>query len=96
LWLHRLLSLRKIFFMATSNSSNGGEVEPERISAGQRTGEGAQSVLPYLHDSLATKPGELFAADQDAEPKRVRSLAGRVRKVLQNIKIAKRTRRSPR
>jgi hypothetical protein len=82
--------------MATSSSSNGGEVEPDLTSAGQRTGEGAQSVLPYLHDSLATKPGELFAADEGSEPKPVRSLAGRVRRVLQNIKIAKRTRRAPR
>jgi hypothetical protein len=89
-----LLSLRKIHFMATSNSSIGGAGEPELIGAGQRTGEGAESVLPYLHDSLATKPGELFPAD-DSEPKPAKSLVGRVRRVLQNIKKTKRGRRGP-
>ena len=75
--------------MATTNPSIGGETELN--CAGQRTGEGAQSVLPYLHDSLATKPGDLFPADQ-TEPKAVRSLAGRVRNVFQNMKTAKRQR----
>ena len=81
--------------MASSNSSIGGKAEPELTSAGQRTGEGAQSVLPYLHDALASKPAELLPADEAAEPKPARTLAGRVRRVLQNMKIAKRGRRGP-
>jgi hypothetical protein len=75
--------------MATSNSS-GDENAFELTSPGQRTGEGAGSVLPYLHDSLATKPGELFPADPT--PKPAKSLAGRVRKALFGPKKPKKKR----
>lgn len=58
----------------------------ELTSPGKRTGEGAESVLPYLHDSLATKPGELFPADQNPNSRAARSLVNRVRKALLRIR----------
>ncbi|HEX9718198.1 MAG TPA: hypothetical protein VGA59_00575 [Ramlibacter sp.] len=79
--------------MATSNSSIGGDDGFELTSPGQRTGEGAGSVLPYLHDSLATKPGELFPAEH---PKPAKSLAGRMRKALLDIRKPKKNQRGPR
>jgi hypothetical protein len=75
--------------MATSNSSGNG-TEFELTSPGQRTGEGAESVLPYLHDTLATKPGELFPAD--TAPKPAKSLASRVGKALLILKKKKKQR----
>ena len=72
--------------MATSNSS-ADEKGFELTSPGQRTGEGAGSVLPYLHDSLATKPGELFPAE--STPKPAKSLASRVGKALLILKKKK-------
>lgn len=72
--------------MATSNSSSGDDDKFELTSPGQRTGEGAGSVLPYLHDSMATKPGELFPADHYTDHKPAKSLASRVRKALLGVK----------
>jgi hypothetical protein len=69
--------------MATSNSSIPGD-EPELTGPGHRTGEGAGSVLPYLHETFATRPGELFPSTPP-KPKR-RSLASRVRKALLGAK----------
>ena len=82
--------------MPTSSSSNDGEGKRELNSPGQRTGEGAGSVLPYLHDSLASRPGELFPADQYGERKPPKSLAERVRRALQIIRMAKSGPREPR
>jgi hypothetical protein len=70
--------------MATSNSSRDDDAF-ELTSPGQRTGEGAQSVLPYLHESMATRPGELYASDQPRRAKR-KSLASKVRKALLGTK----------
>jgi hypothetical protein len=67
--------------MATSNSSTNDD-EFELTSPGQRTGEGSGSVIPYLHESLATRPGALVPADHHEQPNPARSLARRVRRAL--------------
>jgi hypothetical protein len=67
--------------MATSNSSSKDD-EFELTSPGRRTGEGSGSVIPYLHESIATRPGDLVPADHQAQPKSARSLARRVRRAL--------------
>lgn len=71
--------------MPTENSSIGDDGDDDLNSPGHRTGEGSESVLPYLHESLATRPGELFAAGS-TERKPARSLAGRVRRLLLRIR----------
>ena len=75
--------------MATSSSSTGDDDGFELTEPGQRTGEGAGSVLPYLHDSLATKPGELFPDDHYTERKPARTLAGRARRAILSLKKKK-------
>jgi hypothetical protein len=82
------MSLSKIQCMPTPKSSPKDD-DFELTSPGQRTGEGAGSVLPYLHDSIATKPGELFPADHYSEHRPARTLAGRVRRAILTIKKKK-------
>lgn len=73
--------------MPTSTSSIGGDGDEDKLTGpGHRTGEGAESVLPYLHDSLATRPGELFATGPSTESKPKRSLASRVRRALLGLR----------
>jgi hypothetical protein len=79
--------------MATSSSSRE-QGEFQLTSPGQRSGEGAGSVLPYLHDSLASKPAELFPSE--AVAKQGRSLAGRVGKAFLFFKKSKKERRKAR
>lgn len=49
---------------------------------GRRTGEGAQSVVPYLHEELATKPQDL----EPLAPMPRKSLTSRVRKALSKLR----------
>ena len=81
--------------MPTSSSSNDGEGKRELNSPGQRTGEGAGSILPYLHESLASRPGELFPDGQTGERRPPNTLAERVRKALRIIRMAKSGPREP-
>ena len=76
--------------MATSNSSIGNNEEFELTGPGQRTGEGAGSVLPYLHESLASRPAELSPTDQPTKRTPARSLVDRVRRALLAIGKTKR------
>jgi hypothetical protein len=69
--------------MPNANSSIGEDGGEDNLTTpGNRTGEGAESVLPYLQESLATRPGELFAAAPSTERKPVRSLVSRLRRAL--------------
>ena len=52
---------------------------------GRRSGKGSESIVPYLRDELASKPGELLPAE-GYERKPSRSLASRVRRALLNLK----------
>jgi hypothetical protein len=49
---------------------------------GRRTGEGVESIVPYLHDELATKPQDL----SHDPPKPRRSMASRMRAALLKLK----------
>lgn len=71
--------------MATSNSS-ADDSAFHLTSPGQRSGEGAGSVLPYLHESLASRPGELFPADPTPKYTATQSLANGVRRALWRIR----------
>ena len=75
--------------MATSGSSIDDGDEFELTSPGRRTGEGSGSVIPYLHESLATRPGALLPADHYPERKPARSLAARVRGALLGMRKKK-------
>lgn len=77
--------------MPTSNASIGSDGDPDKPTGpGHLTGEGSESVLPYLHDSQATRPGELLAQGQSSERKPARrSLASRVRRALLDLKQSK-------
>jgi hypothetical protein len=76
------------------NSSRGRDPKRKLSSAGGRTGKGAESVVPYLHDELASKPQELLPADPFSESNAANnSFVGRVRKAL---RIITRKRRGPR
>jgi hypothetical protein len=71
--------------MATSISFIDGD-ESELDGPGQRSGEGADSVIPYLLESLATRPAPLIPADHQTEHKPVRSLAVRVRGAFRSMR----------
>jgi hypothetical protein len=51
---------------------------------GRRTGEGTESIVPFLRDELATKPQDLEPADQ--QPNARKSLASRLRAGLRKLK----------
>lgn len=58
---------------------------------GGRTGKGSESIVPYLHDELATKPQELLPADAFSESNAgINSFVGRVRKALRRIRSKQR------
>ncbi|MCM2252524.1 MAG: hypothetical protein NDJ19_09225 [Ramlibacter sp.] len=71
--------------MVTSNSS-ADDSALHLTSPGQRSGEGAASVLPYLHESLASRPAELSAADPTPKYTAAQSLANGVRRALWRIR----------
>lgn len=54
---------------------------------GRRTGEGTESIVPFLRDELATKPQDLELAD--AQPAARKSLAARLRAGLRKLKNQK-------
>jgi hypothetical protein len=66
--------------MSNSARSKGGK--GKLTYPGRRTGEGVASIVPYLHDELATKPQEL-SSDQ---PKARRSFASRMRTALLKLR----------
>jgi hypothetical protein len=68
------------------NSSRGDDPKGKLTSAGGRTGKGSESVVPYMHDELASKPQELLPADPFSESNAANnSFVGRVRKALRII-----------
>lgn len=73
--------------MATSNSS-ADDSAFHLTSPGQRSGEGAGSVLPYLHEALASRPGDL-SADPIPKYTAAQSLANGVRRALWRIRKAR-------
>jgi hypothetical protein len=44
----------------------------KRTPAGKRSGRGASSVLPFLNESLNSKPAPLDPLEEDREPPRKR------------------------
>ncbi|HSV35556.1 MAG TPA: hypothetical protein VLI46_08360 [Ramlibacter sp.] len=49
---------------------------------GRRSGEGSESIVPYLHEELATKPQDL----EPDPPKPRKSLTSRVRRALSKLR----------
>lgn len=88
------MSLRKIALMPASNSSINARDDDRVPAPGHRSGEGSESVLPFLHDSLATRPGELSPSVPAIQP--TRSVASRVRRTLARIRQLKGDEAGPR
>ena len=64
------------------NSSISDGDERKLAGPGRRTGVGSESVVPYMHDELETKPQEL-PPDQ---PKPRGSLVSRMRRAMFKLK----------
>jgi hypothetical protein len=67
-----------------ANSSIPEDDKRKLTHPGQRTGEGTDSIVPFLRDELATKPADLGATD--SQPKARKSLASRLRASLGKLK----------
>jgi hypothetical protein len=69
--------------MANSSISDDGDDDARMLTRpGERTGEGLESIVPYLHEELATRPQEL----PPDRPKPRRSLSSRFRKALMRLR----------